>query len=544
MFFNKCDNGTIPEILMLKKKIFWIDVFWVFCIFLLAYKSYGFRYNTPKNNGKWDSPEISLAKSVNGSVSFFEGTQAFAHNTLHLDAWYGFKELVTKDTFTPNEINFKFILKDGAYIYAEFNRNGQLFSAFRLSCSSDFPNASVLVNNGKFVTKNNYDAKFVPNRWYKATIKFDQNTNIASLFIDGKQVASIDFLYSHSGSIGFKSGIKPTSITHISVKNIEGKMIFRENFGFRDDHMMMRFLIGTVYLFLVWNFLRLVNNKFIHLRPATLIIFQLLVLFILFSIFCVNLYLVDKYPKEGKLLSYYWPTNTTMTNEEFLDLEIDEINKTLLSIPPKKDYRVLFIGSSQTWGAGADLEKNTFVSQIQEMVNSRFLGFNNNQENVLGIASPGADLRHLPSIEFINSGIPALYSTKAFDQYEKVWKHKLDPDMVIINLSSNDRDNQEHFNSDLRQFISSNKDDIKIVLVLEANSIEATDNAGLFLNHNIVRQIGKEYNIPVIDLQGYLVNQKDTGILWWDFVHMTSYGQSLAAKYLLDNISAFIVHLQ
>jgi hypothetical protein len=28
----------------------------------------------------------------------------------------------------------------------------------------------------------------------------------------------------------------------------------------------------------------------------------------------------------------------------------------------------------------------------------------------------------------------------------------------------------------------------------------------------------------------------DTGILWWDEVHLTSYGQELTGKYIYENI--------
>ena len=38
--------------------------------------------------------------------------------------------------------------------------------------------------------------------------------------------------------------------------------------------------------------------------------------------------------------------------------------------------------------------------------------------------------------------------------------------------------------------------------------------------------------IHVIDLHGLLAQQADSGQLWWDNVHLSDYGQELAAEYM------------
>lgn len=46
--------------------------------------------------------------------------------------------------------------------------------------------------------------------------------------------------------------------------------------------------------------------------------------------------------------------------------------------------------------------------------------------------------------------------------------------------------------------------------------------------------IGSQYGVPVIDMQGPLARRADDGFLWWDQVHMTSFGQRLFAEHLVE----------
>ena len=97
-------------------------------------------------------------------------------------------------------------------------------------------------------------------------------------------------------------------------------------------------------------------------------------------------------------------------------------------------------------------------------------------------------------------------------------------------------DDPVRFLNALRAFAGFNiRKGIKTIFVLEANSIEFTP--GDLRLHPIMRQVGLEKNIPVLDLHGYLALNFDRGFLWWDFVHLTSFGQNLAAGILTDWIS-------
>ena len=53
-----------------------------------------------------------------------------------------------------------------------------------------------------------------------------------------------------------------------------------------------------------------------------------------------------------------------------------------------------------------------------------------------------------------------------------------------------------------------------------------------------MRNISTQYHVPLLDLNGYLTSDGvyDSGFLWWDLVHLTSYGQELAAEFIAKGI--------
>ena len=44
--------------------------------------------------------------------------------------------------------------------------------------------------------------------------------------------------------------------------------------------------------------------------------------------------------------------------------------------------------------------------------------------------------------------------------------------------------------------------------------------------------------VPIISLHSHLSNRDiyDSGIIWWDVVHMTSYGQQKAAEFIANGL--------
>ncbi len=199
-----------------------------------------------------------------------------------------------------------------------------------------------------------------------------------------------------------------------------------------------------------------------------------------------------------------------MNYKTSIETKTEVMNRLRKEFPLDKStdsYRVLFIGSSQTWGAGALHPQDPFVKRLEDRFNRESNG--------------------KTSYEFINSGISGERVARLLKPYSEEWIH-WNPKIVLINLSNNDTDT-EKFAKYLPKFVQLNESKkIKTILILEANSLEQTRDF-LATNHQTMKKVAAEYHLPVIDLHQCLLENYDSGFLWWDFVHPTSYGHALAA---------------
>jgi lysophospholipase L1-like esterase len=189
---------------------------------------------------------------------------------------------------------------------------------------------------------------------------------------------------------------------------------------------------------------------------------------------------------------------------------INEIRAAYHRRPGKNVCRILFLGTSQTWGAGVARPDDTFVCLFESLLNR---------------AAPKNC-----SFECVNGGIAAADAAWLLAVYERFWI-SLSPRTVFIILANNDR-NAQRFAVTIDQMIAiSLAAGIQPILVLEPNSIEA-DCRSLAFKHAVMTAIGKTRQVPVIDMQRYLSEKADEGFVWWDSVHLTSFGHRLAAQKL------------
>jgi lysophospholipase L1-like esterase len=232
------------------------------------------------------------------------------------------------------------------------------------------------------------------------------------------------------------------------------------------------------------------------------------------------------------------PATTKENVEEWVRKEHERINAEIMERYGKektetggKDiYRILFIGTSQTWGAGARTKQECFVNLLENKLNR--------------------ELNSTYTFECINAGISGSNSTRLLEYYGKHWL-ALQPKLVIINLSANDWNDPDQFYRNLNQFVLISKaHNIKTIFSLEAIPLEAYGEPALsepnFLlkrtlsNHNTMIRCAQENNIFVLNLHGYLRKKYDDGILWWDCAHLRPFGHRLTASYIFDNIKDFI----
>jgi lysophospholipase L1-like esterase len=180
-----------------------------------------------------------------------------------------------------------------------------------------------------------------------------------------------------------------------------------------------------------------------------------------------------------------------------------------------RTLRVGFLGTSQTYGSGAETISDTFVAGTHVRL--------------------AAALRDTV-LEFYDFSIPGTTSGELTDRFMELWRISR-PDLLVVNLSHNDSD-AKVLTGNLRVLaLEMKREGGEIVFVLEANTIER-DGQHLSARHAAVRKLGDELGVPVWDLHGYLSGDGiyDSGVLWWDEVHLTSYGQRLTADWLADRL--------
>ena len=190
---------------------------------------------------------------------------------------------------------------------------------------------------------------------------------------------------------------------------------------------------------------------------------------------------------------------------------------------PDDSYRVVFVGTSQTMGAGAKTLEDTFFARVHRLISRRF-------KSSRPVVSINLSVGGFDSGQLLNDFLPIASSFK--------------PHLVLANLSSNDR-NADDFQMNITKFVhESRKLGILPVLVLEANSSESSEDRlhALITKHALMKKVAASLTVSVFDLHGFLSepNTVKSGFIWWDFVHLTNYGQKLAAEWIGPQLIALI----
>ncbi|HEX2485884.1 MAG TPA: GDSL-type esterase/lipase family protein, partial [Myxococcota bacterium] len=201
------------------------------------------------------------------------------------------------------------------------------------------------------------------------------------------------------------------------------------------------------------------------------------------------------------------------------------VERIRASYPPKVPpgtWRLLVLGTSQTWGAGARTEAETWVRQLEALLARRLDGVR---------------------VEVVNAGVSGLRTGQVLQLLRRDLAG-FEASAALVNLSNNDRD-PVRFRAMLESLAAElERRGIPAVLALEANSPErrTTDSphGDLAVKHQAVREVAAQRGLPVVDLHALLLERRDAGLLWWDFVHLTSFGQRLVARALADALPPLV----
>jgi len=507
--------------------------------------------NSLENNGMWNVSKLDLEKNIMGSYDFFTKTQALENNQLNLGTWHGFQEVIYKNKVDPLEISFEFFLSEDSYLHFIFNKNQDFFSTLRFSTHSDFDNIyAKSLEGGEFIKTELLNFSSLRNNdWNEARLIFNPKESMISIFLNDQNPIVVRDNLAKEQNIGFRGSLKKVLVDNIIIIQNDNKGFIKEDFSnYKNWHIGV--LIGLIILcllnFITFLLFRLFNKKidFSHIIFIYIILISILIAICMF----LNLIFFKGYFK----LNLPWNNLSKKEEQEIVQIGEDGINEEVLnsySITNKEDfYRILFIGTSQTWGAGAKKEDQVLTRVIERELNgdylSKFIADSSSQKKILGkstiyrgndVFSNVSNINQDFEFQIINTGIGGSNSSRLLSYYKDYWI-KLNSKIVIINLSNNDYDSGElTFKKNLNEFVEINREEgIKTIFVLEANSMESVP-FDLHL-HSAMKDVAEKKGIQVIDMHNYLKTQNDKGIIWWDEVHVTSFGQKLMAEYIIENI--------
>lgn len=190
---------------------------------------------------------------------------------------------------------------------------------------------------------------------------------------------------------------------------------------------------------------------------------------------------------------------------------------------PSKKLRLLYLGTSQTAGAGADLLQNTFFVRTHQILQKQFDG----RVESLNLAESASKLGEQEAV---------------FDQVYELYK----PDLVILNFSVND--DELSLRAGWPGFLQKLKaKGIRVVVVKEATRVDrgALEESPMNRKYQLTEMAATQAGVFFFPLHDYMNSPEviSKGMLWIDFVHLSSLGQKYAAQWLAVQLTPILSEL-
>lgn len=474
-------------------------------------------HNTLEHHGLWVSSKTEVARPLMGAVSFVTTRQALAGGHLDLAAWHGFQEIVLSRDVEPRSLGLRLFLARNGYVSVLFDRvAGEGEAGIVLSASRGFPSTFFEADgSGRFVRRRSLPRRLLPTgRWVAVDLRFAAAG--ATLTLDGEEVGTYrPSEWRVPQRIGFRGGHRSAFLDDVELATADG--VLRDSFDAPRHALAVTLAVPAALVAVnALLFLALARRR----RGDAVELGLTLVAADLGLLLAAGALLAFVHWSAGRYAAVDGELQAEEDAERHRRIEeiVAETREGHAHRPAPGTYRVLLVGSSQTWGAGARHEEDTIARRL---------------EAKLDAWSPdGTDF------EVIAGAVPGTRAADLEPLLEREWL-PLGPRLVAVNLSSND--------SDYRRFVGPLEVMVerivaagaRPVLVLEANAAEATGR-GLEQRHGAMREIAARHAATVIDLHRALRPYERQGFLWWDKVHLTSFGQEVAAGILFDGLTPLI----
>lgn len=459
--------------------------------------------NTLHENARWESTKVDLAYGILGAVSFVTTRTALHRERLDLGAWHGHHELRLREAHRVDGLELRFRLqREGTFTVRldeqalRFSRNpGEQSLCLGVSEAGRFRDVEAL-------PLLELDPSWHHLRWWG-------EAGVMQVELDGRPLGPCGESSDTPRVIALRSTAgKKTHVDDLRVM-AEGAEVFSEDFrNRRGGIVVLAVVLGAILLVdALLLFATRRSRATGETRGALVLLASHLVLVLTAGLFFAAewIYFGRLHPDEPDFKGY--PNRI-----EYRKQVVPRLAETYPPTPaPPGVRRVVFLGSSQTWGSGAVSTDDTWVARLEARWNE--------------------GLPEGMRVECINTGIPAYTAKEIRPLWEEDWS-RWQPELVVVDLANNDRDPVE-LGAELDALVAFNRErGIRTVLILEPNTEEsrsAKSLAGLHERHAAMRAVGERQGIPVLDLHGAMKPLRAEGFVWWDRVHLTSFGHARMA---------------
>ena len=484
--------------------------------FLIA-RAYVDSHNTLYNNARWTPSKTKLMGGIIGAQSYLFGKQTLARDRLNLNAWFGYQEVVSKEEFDPRSIEFDFGLAKGAYLAFGFGRGDGPYPALVLSASKRYPAAFVIATEeGEFLRKRKLRrlGAGLPGGVHRLRVDFDTETDRHfTVSLDGQELKTLQAPLARPMRLSFRGARRMGFVDSVTLIERDGGT-FVEDFS-RPAHWRLAYVVSIGGILLGSLVVFLILRRIVSISDKYLLFYFLMFSFVLIAGAILYSALVWRqakfYPNRSAMLERREQSYADAGTERM----VARIESNYEPQPEPGIERILFIGSSQTRGSGAAHEDHTLARQTELLLNQR------------------AGERRF---ECLNVGVRAYRMKQMRVDFEERWVD-WNIALAIVNAGYNDRDTRTApFAEDLWGLIAAAREaGIQLVFIPEASE-PPTLTKNMHRIHNSMRSIATRAQIPVLEMYPHLQTRIADGFLWWDWVHLTSYGQRLFAEHLTDEL--------
>ncbi|MBI3543175.1 MAG: SGNH/GDSL hydrolase family protein [Deltaproteobacteria bacterium] len=464
-----------------------------------------------ERHASWGSGKLLQENTgLLGAEDFTTSRNSLAGDRLNLERWYGHQEVYRKDPARVGELLVRFRLEANAYLLVLFRDAAGSAVGVRVSRNPLFPSALVAVDPvGKFTRKQPLSLPEPGDAWNELELK--PLDGALGLRWNGTAMPALDATVAGPATIVVRGGRHPAAVARIRALNREGHELFDERFANAPVAPLALFSAAIALVALLVS----PGGE----RKRTLVVHATTFLS------TVLLAGLDARYVAHEHFSGAWPSRKVVS--EAIDRgngEVARLLEPLLAHPAK--LRVLLLGTSQTWGTGARVEGERWSNLLEKKLAAR-----------TGVA--GA---------LLNTGVRASNLERLVDEHRARWA-RWKPQLVIAVLGSSDRGRAD-FAANLEKLVALDAAiGAKTVFVLEATDPETSQDmegeetdgmseSSLLARHRDLLDVAARHGIPVLDAHRYYSSPQvaDSGLLWWDFAHLTSYGQALMADQVYAQI--------